>query len=63
MSGELVVAVDDGIDSVLHLLHVQWVEKHDLLSLAVGLDSERSLSDVGWEDLQNEVSVLSIIID
>ena len=51
MSGQLVVAVDDGIELVLHLLNVQWVEKHDLLSLAIGLDSEGSFSDVGWENL------------
>ena len=63
MGSQLVVAVDDGIELVFHLLNVQGIQQNDLLSSAIGLDSEGSLSDVRWENLNNKVSVLSIIIN
>lgn len=50
MGSQLVVAVDDGIELVLHLLNVQGIQQNDLLSSAIGLDSEGSLSDVRWEN-------------
>ncbi len=53
VSGELVVAVDDGIDLVLDDLLVQGVEEHLLVVLSVEGHSGGSAGDVGGEDLYN----------
>ena len=52
MGGQSRVAVDDGVELVLHLLNIEGVEQDDLLLSAVSLHSEGSLSDVGGEDLK-----------
>ena len=46
MSGQLVVAVGDGGDLVLHDLLVQWVKEDLLVLLAVEVDSDLLASDV-----------------
>ena len=46
VGGELVVAVDDGIESILHLGDIKGVKQNDLLLSAIGLESHGSLSDV-----------------
>jgi len=46
VGGELVVAVDDGIESILHLGNIEGVEQNDLLLSAIGLETHGSLSDV-----------------
>ena len=51
VSGQLVVAVDDGIELVLHELNVEGVKQDDLLSVAVGLDAHGALADVGGVNL------------
>lgn len=51
VSGQLVVAVDDGIKLVFHELDIEGVEEHDVLSAAVSLDAEGALADVGGENL------------
>ena len=58
MSGQLVVAVGDGGDLVLHDLLVEWVEEHLLVFLAVKVNSHSSSGDVGWEALYQVVKQL-----
>ena len=48
---QLVVAVDDGIELVLHEVDVERVKLDDLLAAAVGLDAHGAFGDVGREDL------------
>jgi len=50
VGGELVVAIDDGVELVLHGLNIEGIKQDDLLLLTISLHSERSFSDVGWED-------------
>ena len=52
MSGELVVAINDGVELILHGLNIEGIEQDDLLLLTVSLHSEGSFSDVGGEDLK-----------
>ena len=49
--GQLVVAVGDGGDLILHDLLVKWVQEHLLVLLTIKVDSDSSSSDVGWEAL------------
>lgn len=46
VGSELVVAVDDGIESILHLGNIEGVEQNNLLLSAISLHAEGSLSDV-----------------
>lgn len=39
MSGELVVAVGDGIKFALHGFSIEWVEVDSLVSVAINADS------------------------
>ena len=39
VSGELVVAVSDGIEFLLHDLSVEWVKVDSLVSMAINADS------------------------
>ena len=51
MGGKGLVAVSNSGKSIGHGLSIEWVEV-DLLDLsAVGVDSDSSTSDVGWEAL------------
>jgi hypothetical protein len=49
VGGESVVAVDDGIELLVHDLIIERVEEHDLLSSAIGLNAHGSLLDAGGE--------------
>lgn len=51
VSGESVVAVNDGIELVVHEILVERVKKDDLLSSTIDLDAHGSLLDVGREQL------------
>ena len=51
MSGQLVVAVGDSFDLVLHDLLVEWVQVHFLRFLSVDVDSHTASSDIRWEAL------------
>jgi len=51
VGGDLVVAVNDGIDLVLNDLLVQGVEENLLVLLSVEGNSGGSSGDVGGEDL------------
>ena len=51
VSGQLVVAVSDGGDLVLHDLLVEWVKEDLLVLLSLDVNSDSSSSDVGWEAL------------
>jgi hypothetical protein len=51
VSGQLVVAVLDGIDLAVHHLLVQWVQKDLGVLSALHGHSGGFSSDVGWEDL------------
>lgn len=53
VGSELMVAIDDGIEPVLHLSNIEGVEQDDLLLSTVRLHAEGSLSDVRGEDLKN----------
>ena len=53
MGGELVVAVGNGSNFVIHDLLVEWVKANLLGLLTVDVDSHTSSSDVGWEALSN----------
>jgi len=46
VSGQLVVAVSDGGDLVLHHLLVEWVKEDLLVLLAVKVDSDLLAGDV-----------------
>lgn len=50
LGGELVIAVDNGVDLGLHLNLVKWVQIDLLVLLAIKGDSGSSSSDAGWED-------------
>ena len=49
--GQSMVAVDDAVKLVSHLLSVKWVEENLLVLLAIEGHSGGLSSDVGWEDL------------
>ena len=51
MGGQLVVAVSDGGELVLHDLLVKWVQENLLRFLSIDVDSDTSSRDVGWEAL------------
>ena len=51
VSGQLMVAVHDGIDFALHGVLVQWVQLYLLVFLSVKRNSGGLCSDVGWEHL------------
>ena len=53
VGGELVVAVSDGGELVLHHLLVEWVKANLLGLLTVNVNSHTSTGDVGWEALSN----------
>ena len=53
MSGQLVVAVGDSFDLVLHDLLVEWVQAHFLRFLSVNVNSDTTSSDIRWEALTN----------
>ena len=59
VSGQLMVAMHDGIDFALHGVLVQWVQLNLLVLLSVERNSDGLGSDVGWEDL-NVKSVVRI---
>ena len=46
-----VIAVGDGIDSVVHDVSIEWVKEYFLVSVAVNANSDCSSGDVGWEAL------------
>ena len=54
VGGELVVAIDDGVELLLHELVIERVEEDDLLSSAIGLNAHGSLLDVGGEQLKEQ---------
>jgi hypothetical protein len=51
VGGQLVVAVGDSGELVLHELLVEWVEEDFLVLLSVNVDPDSSSRDVGWEAL------------
>ena len=53
MGGELVIAVHDGVNLVVHDLLVEWVEENLGVLLALHGDSGGFSGDVGWEDLKH----------
>lgn len=51
VSGQLVVAVGDGGQSVQHHFLVEWVKENLVVLLSIGGDSGGSSGDVAWEAL------------
>jgi len=51
VSGELMVAVHNGIELVLHNFLVHWVEENLLVLLSINGDSDGSSGNLGWENL------------
>ena len=51
VGGQLVVAVDDGIELVFHNLVVKRIKENDLLSSAISLNTGGSFLDVGRVEL------------
>lgn len=51
VGGELVVAVLDSVELVIHNLLVEWVEEDLSVLLAIHGNSGRFSSDVRWVDL------------
>lgn len=52
VGGQSVVAVNDGIELLVHNLRIERVEEHDLLPSAVGLNAHGSLLNAGGEQLK-----------
>jgi len=58
VSSQLVVAVSDSFNLVLHDLLVEWVQVHFLRFLSVNVDSHTTSSDVRWEaDISEDLLV------
>ena len=51
VSSQLVVAVSDCFNLVLHDLLVEWVQEYFLRFLSVNVNSHTTSSDVRWEAL------------
>ena len=51
VGGQSVIAVSDGINSVVHHFLIEWVKVYSLMSVSINANSDGSSSNVGWEAL------------